>query len=45
MTSEEKEKFNAIAKDGISRSKYKEALVSQTPGIEMEDIEKNKNRD
>lgn len=45
MTPEEKEKFNTIAKDGISRSKYKEALVSQTPGIEMEDIEQNKNRD
>ena len=45
MTPEEKEKFNTIAKDGISRSKYKEALVSKTPGIEMEDIEQNKNRD
>lgn len=45
MTPEEKEEFNTIAKDGISRSKYKEALVSRTPGIELEDIEQNKNRE
>ncbi len=42
MTEEQKEKFNEVAKDAISRSKYKEALVSQTPGIEMEDLEQNK---
>lgn len=45
MSYEQKESFNEIAKAAISKSKYKEALVKQTPGVEMEDIEKNMNRD
>lgn len=45
MTEEQKEKFKSKATDAISRSKYKEDLVDQTPGVGMEDIEKNKSRD
>lgn len=45
MTDEQKEEFKVEAINGISRSKYKGDLVNQTPGVEMEDIEKNKSRD
>lgn len=45
MTDEQKEEFESRAADAISRSKYKEALADQTPGVDMEDIEKNKSRD
>lgn len=40
MTDEQKENFKSKAADAISRSKYKEALVDQTPGVDMEDIKK-----
>lgn len=45
MTDEQKENFKSKAADAISRSKYKDTLVNQTPGIGMEDIEKDKSRD
>jgi len=45
MTDEQKENFKSKAADAISRSKYKEALVDQTPGVDMEDIKKSKSRD
>lgn len=45
MTDEQKENFKSKAANAISRSKYKEALADQTPGVDMEDIEKNKSRD
>lgn len=45
MTDEQKEEFKSRATNAISRSKYKEALADQTPGVDMEDIEKNKSRD
>lgn len=40
MTDEQKENFKSKAADAISRSKYREALVDQTPGVDMEDIKK-----
>lgn len=45
MTDEQKENFKSLAVSAISKSKYKQDLVNQTPGVEMEDIEKNKSRE
>lgn len=45
MTDEQKEKFKSLAVSAISKSKYKQDLVNQTPGVEMEDIKKNMSRE
>lgn len=44
LNGDAREEYDRIAKDGISRSKYKEALVAETPGIDMKDIETELNR-
>lgn len=45
LNGDAREQYDRIAKDGISKSKYKEALVAKTPGIDMEDIENELNRE
>ena len=45
MTDEQKENFKSRAVSAISKSKYKQDLVNQTPGVEMEDIKKNMSRE
>ena len=45
LSGDAREEYDRIAKAGISRSKNKEALVAETPGIEMEDIENELNRE
>ena len=44
LSGDAREEYDRIAKTGILRSNYQEALVAETPGIDMEDIENELNR-